>query len=316
MINSNEKPTYRALEIELEEARDQVLSLYRHEVDAIIGDEDVALVRTREIEKKLEEARRQLEQQYTGQSEELKKVKEELIEVLNKNEEMVESLKDRELELKNKSEEIKTLFSDLANAEERERRRLASILHDDIQQLMAGAKLHVGLMSAYVDDDGREQLETIKSILQETIDKTRNLSHELNPPILVQQGLFSALGWLADNMNNLHNLKTKCDFQTGKEPKDSQISGFVFRTVKEMLFNVKKHAGTDQAIIEIRNENGFLVIAVIDHGRGFDVSKVMEKRKVGLGILQIQKRARTIGGGLEVESILGQGSCFRLKVPI
>jgi signal transduction histidine kinase len=236
--------------------------------------------------------------------------------VLDQNERMVQELEQGEQALRRNAEDLRKLSLQLGEAEDRERRHLAAILHDDIQQLMAGAKFQLETVSRFVDERGRKPYESAMAVLLEAIEKTRSLSHELNPPILREKGLLAALVWLADNMWTLHRLRVECDVQTDRQPEDEQVRGFVFRAVKELFFNITKHADRNQARMEARREEGSLVIAVTDPGRGFDVSRTMEQKDGGLGLAEIRRRAGTLGARLDIESTPGNGSGFDLRVPL
>lgn len=311
----NEKqPTYRQLEIEVQEARDQILSLYRHEADAIVGGQGVSLVRTREIEQKLAEARQKLERQYTGQSEELKKVKKELREVLDQNAKMTQELEQRELALHQKARDLRKLSLQLGEAEERERRRLAIILHDDIQQLMAGAKFHLGILARHLKDDdtATEMAKGLDDLLKEAVEKSRSLSHELSPALLNQNDLGEMFRWLADHVENRQGLTV--DVVSDRVPlRSERLKLFFYKAVQELLFNVVKHAKVGQARIRVRRRGRYVCVLISDRGRGFDPQAISDSG--GFGLSSMCERVRLLGGRMQIRSVIGAGSRFLLAVP-
>lgn len=313
---TEKQPTYRELEIEIQEAKDQILSLYRHEADAIVGEKDVFVIRTRQIEEKIRQARRKLEQQLTEKTGEMDKLKQDLRALLDENECMVRELDAGRQALRERAEDLHRLSRQLGTAEERERRRLAAILHDDIQQLMVGAKFHLEIANRFVSPEGRESYQAARDILAEAIDKTRHLSHDLNPPVLRQRGLLAALRWLAENMAALHHLQVDCDIRAGREPDDEQVRTFLFRAVNELFFNIVKHAGVDRAGMEVCEVDQLIAVIVTDRGRGFDVEETFKHEQAGLGLFDIRQRARTLGGQLLIESAPGKGSRFTLCLPL
>jgi signal transduction histidine kinase len=92
----------------------------------------------------------------------------------------------------------------------------------------------------------------------------------------------------------------------------------LFRIVRELLFNVAKHAGVDRVVVDLAREADRLVVHVTDEGRGFDVKKATEGewRKGGFGLFSAQERLRLIGGHMEVRSQLGAGTYIIISVPV
>jgi len=313
-MNDNQ-PTYRELEIEVQEARDQILTLYRHEADAIVGGQGVSLVRTREIEKTLNEARQRLEQQYTGQSEELKKAKKKLREVLDQNAKMVQELEERELALHQKAKDLRKLSLQLGQAEERERRRLAGILHDDIQQLMAGAKFHLGILARRIKGDAAasEKAKNLNSILKEAMEKSRSLSHELSPALLHQNDLGEMLRWLSDHVETRQGLAVEVVSGRVRLGSDA-LKLFFYKAVQELLFNVAKHAAVDRACIRVRRRGRYVCVLISDRGRGFDPKAISGSG--GFGLSSICERVRLLGGRMRIQSAVGAGSRFVIAVPV
>ena len=147
------------------------------------------------------------------------------------------------LQLRNRR--LQRLTLQLSEAEESERNRLAAVLHDDLQQLLAGAGFRLELIHNRLDDPQiRQMLIDLRSILDQTLEKTRNLSHQLSPPTLNQQGLISALQWLADRLQKLHGLHTEITVSNYIEPSQTPLKLFLFRAAQELLFNIVKHAGS------------------------------------------------------------------------
>ncbi len=213
-----------------------------------------------------------------------------------------------------RSRQLQALAVELIEAEERERRRIARMLHDDLQQLLAGARLL--LQSVSEELPALPELADVQRLLEESIHKARRLSHELSPVVLHHSGLIPALEWLSRQMRDQFGLEVRLDGDGGPAFESSPIKVFLFRAVQELLFNIVKHAGVKSARVHLAEAEDRLLITVSDEGRGFDPA-VLESDTVttGFGLLSLRERARYIGGSLMIVSGPGQGSRFCLKVP-
>jgi PAS domain S-box-containing protein len=210
--------------------------------------------------------------------------------------------------------QLQSLTIELIEAEERERHRIAQMLHDDLQQILAAAKMK--LQTLIDEPSERLLLDDVSQLLDHSISKTRRLSHELSPPVLHHSGLAEALRWLAPQMEAQFGLEV--EVTTGQEVIHSRpVKEFVFRAVKELLFNITKHACVKKARVALSYFGKNLVVIVSDPGKGFDADVLEPTAAVnGLGLLSIKERVRHMGGSLAIESSPGQGSQFTLTIPI
>ena len=214
-----------------------------------------------------------------------------------------------------RAKQLQALAVELIEAEERERRRIAEILHEDLQQLLAAARLQIE--SVYENLPELPELAKAEQLLTEAIVTSRRLSHELSPAVLRHSGLPAALEWLSQEMRDHFNLRVRLKLDAFRPIGSAPLTTFLFRAVQELLFNVVKHAGVSSASVELSDFDGGVVITVIDKGRGFDPA-ILESCTVvaGLGLLSLRERARSIGGSLNIKSAPGQGSRFTFTVPI
>jgi PAS domain S-box-containing protein len=211
-----------------------------------------------------------------------------------------------------RNRQLQALAVELIEAEERERRRIAGLLHEDLQQILAAARFQ--LQSVYTKMP--PELANVEYLIEESIIKSRRLSHELSPAVLHHGGLIAALKWLAEQMREQFGLQVHLESAAGQTFESMPLKVFMFRAVQELLFNVVKHAGVNSAEVAFSDFEDNVIITVSDQGCGFDPD-ILEPStsEIGLGLLSIRERASYIGGGLEIESAPGQGARFVLRVP-
>jgi CheY-like chemotaxis protein len=202
----------------------------------------------------------------------------------------------------------------LIEAEERERRRVADLLHDDLQQMLAAAKMQLEAAGSTAPEPS--SLASVMQLIGESIDKARRLSHELSPPALQHSSLFGSLQWIVKFYSEQFGLDVELDANSGEYFESKTIKVFLFRSVQELLFNVVKHAGVKSARVSLAGRQGCLVVTVSDQGQGLDPD-ILDSggTPFGLGLLSLRERARYIGGDLAIQSAAGQGSRFILTVP-
>ena len=219
----------------------------------------------------------------------------------------------RQLELRTR--QLQKLAVELSDAEDKERRRLAELLHDDLQQTIAAAKFHLGLLSNRVKHDPMQHAvsKQIDQLLADAIQKSRDLSHELSPPVLYRGTLPEALEWLAGQVQTKHGLAVHVDVRGEVSPKSETIKTLLYKAAQELLFNVVKHAGVKEARLRLRRCGVRLYLTVSDRGRGFNPREI--KDAAGFGLLNLRERSESLGGRMKIHSAEGHGSIFVVAIP-
>jgi signal transduction histidine kinase len=209
------------------------------------------------------------------------------------------------------------LSSELINAEEQERRRIASELHDDFSQRLA--VLSLGLEN--VDEatpaalaDVHERLHQLVRSTSELSTDLHTLSHQLHSSTLESLGLVPAVAALCKEFTA--NQDIRVDFTSTEIPRSihPDTALCAFRIVQEGLRNLKKHSGAEEAKVDLKMTGERLEVTVRDEGYGFD-SQGLRKNE-GLGIRSMEERARSLGGKFEVRSELGKGTTLRAWLPL
>ena len=232
--------------------------------------------------------------------------------------ELEQRVSERTQELRDSQLRLRDLATELTLTEQRERRRLAGDLHDYLAQLLVLVRIKIRQASAHVKEAGLTSLlmEADRAII-DSLNYTRSLVAELAPPALQEFGLLEGFGWLAEQMQN-HGLTVTVNKNIQHVVLDDDQAVLVFQSTRELLFNVLKHAGTNQAEVTIdNNADGHLVVRVKDEGCGFNPEEVIaqnDERK-RFGLFSVRERTEAMGGRLEVTSVSNQGTCAALIVP-
>jgi CheY-like chemotaxis protein len=221
---------------------------------------------------------------------------------------------ERTLLAETRARQLQALAVELIEAEELERQRIAELLHGDLQQLLASAKMQLDAWKEMLPDT---LVDNVGGLLMESINKSRHLSHELSPPVLQHSGLVGALRWLVEKMHAQFGLCVKLNTEAVDELKNEPFKTLIFRAVQELLFNIVKHAGVKEASVDIALTENTLSISVSDQGRGFDPCALEQwSTKTGIGIIRIRERASRLGGRFTIASAPGKGSRFTLLIPL
>lgn len=220
-------------------------------------------------------------------------------------------------ELRSRTTRLQSFARELTRAEERERERISQILHDDLQQMLAAARLQTEMLIGSLHGEPEERARTIYDILSTAMQTSRSLSHELNPTAIQGQQLDQALTNLAGRMAENFGFAIKTHFQTINIEIHEETRRFVYRSVQELILNCAKHAQASQASIDLIVEENMLVIAVEDDGAGFnpDELKNGSGEISGFGLFSIQERVAALGGTFEIQRRNEKGSRFVLMVP-
>ncbi len=217
--------------------------------------------------------------------------------------------------------QVEQLASALTLAEQEERQRVAQILHDDLQQRLYSllVRLQMAGQDVYATDPGSLVTAIQDSMAQLTnaIKVTRSLVTELNPPVLEREGLTAALHWLADHMHDMYTLTVKVVVKESCEPQSTAMRSLLVQMARELLFNVVKHADTDEAWLILERADEGLKLHIEDHGAGFDMARLRERKtgRGGYGLHSIVERLELVGGKVTIESAPGAGSRVTLEVP-
>jgi PAS domain S-box-containing protein len=262
-------------------------------------------------EEALQKAHKGLEERVLQRTTELAKA------IRNLRDENEQRKKAEEMLLKSQKE-LRLLASEQALAEERVRRRLATDVHDNISQNLAATKLSLSsLRDSVSSSEFANPLDEAIELLSQTIENTRSLTVELSPPVLYDLGLEAAVKWLLRRMKRLHSLSGKLELHGTFETLRHNVEILLFQAIRELLFNVVKHAKALNVIVSIRKSGKELEVTVEDDGIGFNPSEVtsQNEEESAFGLFSIRERLYHMGGRFDISSTPKQGTKVTLVVP-
>ncbi len=224
--------------------------------------------------------------------------------------ELEERVKKRTVELRGRIDELARMTSELTFAEERERKRMARIFHDGLQQWLVSAKMSLEALDGLDEEERKREVESLIKLMDELIEKSRSLSIDLSPPVLCDP-LGEALNWLCLTwMYERYNLTVHTDIDFALDAENEGIRSIVFYSVRELLFNVVKHSEVLEACVELKPHiGGNLKVVVSDYGLGFDSRELAPKegKATGFGLIGLRERLKLLGGSFKIRSQPGEG---------
>jgi PAS domain S-box-containing protein len=226
--------------------------------------------------------------------------------------------KKAEEDIRTYQEQLQSLASELSLTEERERHRLATDLHDHIGQALAVSKIKLGMLQkSAASPEQAKPLGEVRELIDQMIQDTRSLTFELSTPVLYELGFEAAVEWFAKHVRSQHGINVEVQQDMAPIPMDDEIKVLLFRSVRELMINIVKHAQARNARVTIRREDDGINIAVEDDGVG--IKNVQRdprlKSDSGFGLFSIRERLHYLGGQVQVESEHGRGTKITLIVP-
>lgn len=213
--------------------------------------------------------------------------------------------------------DLRSLVFELSRAEERERARLATDLHDNLAQLLALAKMRLESLASGAVNRQRDAIAGITRLVNEALTYTRTVMSDLRPMFSgTERDLMATISWVAEKMRK-HGLIVEIHDDAGPLLLDEPILTVVYQSVQEVLANVLKHAQTERADIYLRRTDDYLEAIIMDHGRGFDVSITHTPSEAGgFGLFNIRERLHLLGGRLDITSNPGAGTTATIVAPL
>jgi PAS domain S-box-containing protein len=244
------------------------------------------------------------------------------LELLNARDDLEKRIKDRTEALSRRTEQLARLSSELILAEQRERERIARVLHDGLQQVLYAAQLIIGTLGSHGEAKVRSVAQEVTTLMDEATRQARTLTAEISPAAVHGGDFNAALRWLCAWAKRAYGLEVA--FVTsfsGRVPESHQV--LLYQSVRELLFNVARHAQVTQARLDLvcdaRGEFPLLKLGVQDEGLGFNPVQAEPAGPTagsGLGLFSIRERLGQHGGEIEIRSAPGAGTRVSIAMPL
>ena len=210
--------------------------------------------------------------------------------------------------------QLKELSAQLLHAQENERRVLARELHDEVGQALSAVLVELRNLSAesrmHSDEQSRDHVETVKSLVENSVRVVRNMALLLRPSMLDDLGLIPALRWQAREVSKQTSMEVSVTAELASDDLPEEYKTCIYRVVQEALHNCSRHARATRVQIRVQQEPGGLSLSIQDDGQGFDV-----RQTKGLGLLGIEERVARLGGKCEIHSGVGSGTIVAIDMP-
>lgn len=222
-----------------------------------------------------------------------------------------------EEKLKNSNNKLRALSARLQSVREEESIHIAREIHDDLGGALTGLKMDISWLGKRLPDsiseELRQKLKSMSELIDETVQKVRNISTELRPSVLDDLGLAAAIEWQTREFQKRTEIECKINSLQENITLSMQVSTAVFRIFQEILTNVARHASATQVEISLHEREGDLVLIVSDNGRGIKETDMFDTKS--LGLLGMHERAIVFGGQIEINGIEGKGTTVTVSIP-
>ena len=209
---------------------------------------------------------------------------------------------------------LRALSRRLVEAEEKERRRIARELHDQVGQNLSALNINLDIVMGKLKDAGlRTRMEDSLKLVDGTLQSIETVMAELRPPLLDEYGLGAALAWYAEEYSQRTGVRVSLEQGGSGAALRPEAALALFRIAQEALNNVAKHAGAKLVRMDLLGDEAEMTLSITDDGCGFDMAQAPRGR---WGMTTMRERAEAAGGRLAVESLRGKGTTVRAAVPL
>ncbi len=209
--------------------------------------------------------------------------------------------------------------SQIINAQERERQRIARELHDETSQVLTSLLISLAVLEESVEtQEARERIADTRALAHSTLRAIRNLSIDLRPSALDDLGLLPALRWYVKEYQKKCAIEVEFQATGLKQRLPAEMETALYRIVQECLTNTAKHANAHRVTIMLREEPERVFGRIVDDGRGFDYEALLKTpgQELGLGLAGMHERAVLLDGTLDIHSVPGQGTTIEVNIPL
>jgi signal transduction histidine kinase len=214
-------------------------------------------------------------------------------------------------------QQLAQLSSQLMQAQEEERRRIARELHDEVGQALTAMKLELAIATRNAPPSVARPLQEARVITDRTLQSIRDLSQLLHPSMLDDLGLPDTANWYLRAFSRRTGITSELVVERLKRRLDPELETCSYRIIQEALTNVARHAAASRCRVEIAHVHSSLRISIEDDGNGFDPAVASQPAASrGFGLVSVRERVARLGGTLNVESKPGAGTRLLVDLPV
>jgi two-component system sensor histidine kinase UhpB len=209
--------------------------------------------------------------------------------------------------------------SQIIQAQEQERQRIARELHDETSQVLTSLLISLTLLEETVEtQEARERIADTRVLAHSTLRAIRNLSIDLRPSALDDLGLLPALRWYVKEYQKKCSIDVEFHATGFKERLPAEMETALYRIVQECLTNTAKHANANRVTITLKEETVRVYARITDDGKGFDYEAILKTpgQERGLGLAGMNERAVLLDGTLHIHSTSGRGTIIEASIPL
>jgi two-component system sensor histidine kinase UhpB len=214
--------------------------------------------------------------------------------------------------------QLRQLATQVIEAQEGERKRIARELHDDTAQVLFAQLLTATALKSSANLEVRQTAEQLETLSVEAIESVRRLALELRPPALDDLGFREALADLVQRLAESSSVGVTLDVDSFRSRLAPEVELVLYRVAQEALTNVIKHAGARRAHVTVRLEDGGVDMTIDDDGIGFDPERATRRDEsgLGLGLFGMEERVALVGGTLRIKPRLPRGTRVAAFIPL
>jgi signal transduction histidine kinase len=218
-------------------------------------------------------------------------------------------------------EQLQRLNMKLTQVQEKERQKLARELHDEMGQSLTAISMDLTAVSQQLPADTspfvRERLAEAMELTEQTLERMRELSLNLHPPMLDDLGLVPTLRWYINRYARRVSMEASLETIGAEQRLPPEIETTIYRVLQEALTNVARHAAASRVRVQLEWGASGITVSIEDNGRGFDLNATLTPGRgaQGLGLLGMQERISLAGGLLHMDSEPGKGTSIRFTLP-
>jgi signal transduction histidine kinase len=210
---------------------------------------------------------------------------------------------------------VRQLATQLIQASDRERSRIALELHDSTAQMLAALTMQASAALRSAPPELKTQLELIRDHAVEALEAVRTLSHTMHPRVLDDLGIAAALEWMARRTREGQGLNVVVELIGDANLIPRSIGSVLYNVAQEALTNAARHAEGRSVKIVLAMTGNTARLQVVDDGRGFDLADARHRRP-GMGLFSMAERVALVDGSLQIDTAPGRGTRVSATIPL